>query len=414
MKAWDDFKASSPIVQIIVAFMVIFVVVGLLCTCIFVFRMLTGTSELVNRLEHEMVFVTPTTSSAPAETDEPEEPSPPSEAEVTPTPIIFTNWRGEYFDNPNLEGEPVLVRNDEHIDFDWTGTSPEPGAVPDSNYSVRWTTSREVNAGGYRLNVHFDHGVRVWVDEFLVIDEWRDGPVRTASADVNVAAGVHVVRVEYYHLEGQAVIQLAPQQQENFPDWKAEYFDNPALANAPVAVRNELDINYNWGTDSPIPGVVPADNYSIRWGRIANFAAGNHLFVVDVEGGVRVWLNGQILIDSWGESERRQLEATTRMDQGGHGLTVEYWKATGNGAISFGWGLLPEPDQPPIAVINGPTYAYAGQTISFNAKSSRASEGSKLVGFSWDMGDGTQSDQLVVNHVYANPGQYVVTLQGVV
>ena len=107
MKAWDDFKASSPIVQIIIAFMVIFVVVGLLCTCIFVFRMFTGTSELVNRLEHGMVFVTPTTSSAPAE---PEEPAAPPAIEPTPTPIIFTDWRGEYFDNPNLEGEPVLVR----------------------------------------------------------------------------------------------------------------------------------------------------------------------------------------------------------------------------------------------------------------------------------------------------------------
>lgn len=37
------------------------------------------------------------------------------------------NWRGEYFNNPTLRGEPALVREDPAIGFNWTDTAPGPG-----------------------------------------------------------------------------------------------------------------------------------------------------------------------------------------------------------------------------------------------------------------------------------------------
>ncbi|MFU8855275.1 PA14 domain-containing protein, partial [Micromonospora sp. SL1-18] len=45
--------------------------------------------------------------------------------------------QGEYFNNVNLTGNPVLTRVDPNVDFDWTG-SPGTG-VPANNFSVRWT-----------------------------------------------------------------------------------------------------------------------------------------------------------------------------------------------------------------------------------------------------------------------------------
>jgi len=48
--------------------------------------------------------------------------------------------------------------------------------------------------------------------------------------------------------------------------WKGEYFGNRSLAGAPLIVRDDPDINFDWGTRAPFPG-APADNWSVRWTR---------------------------------------------------------------------------------------------------------------------------------------------------
>jgi len=45
---------------------------------------------------------------------------------------------GEYFDNAQLEGEPVFTRIDKNIDFYWESHAPSP-VLPDDDFSIRWT-----------------------------------------------------------------------------------------------------------------------------------------------------------------------------------------------------------------------------------------------------------------------------------
>ena len=245
----------------------------------------------------------------------------PSEPTAVPTPVEFAGWRGEYFSNPELQGEPVLIRDDQDINFQW-GTNPPAPGMPVENYSVRWTISREVPAGIYRFTGTFDNGVRLWIDDNLIVDKWVTAPVGTESIDVNLAAGSHTVRLEYFHSTGPAVAQLRVDFLENFPDWKAEYFAQPDFNSPPVVVRNEQEINHNWGSSSPIPGSVPDNNYAVRWTRGADFVDGNYIFRAEVEGGVRVYLNNQIIIDSWGESALRQVDGVATLGRGKHGLNV--------------------------------------------------------------------------------------------
>ena len=53
----------------------------------------------------------------------------------SPTPIVITDWRGEYYDNRRLEGSPFLVRNDRHLEFYWDDNAPASG-LPADNFSV--------------------------------------------------------------------------------------------------------------------------------------------------------------------------------------------------------------------------------------------------------------------------------------
>ena len=331
----------------------------------------------------------------------------------TPTlapPIAITDWKGEYFDNPNLQGKPVVVRNDERINFNWGGNPPAEG-VPGTRWSARWTIRREVAAGTYTIDVWVDDGVRVYVDNNLVIDGWKEGGARHYTANVNVTKGEHEVRVEYFQAEGDSLIQVSFGYTPGaYPDWKAEYFDNPNVDGEPIVVRNDREINFDWGTGAPAPG-LPADNFSVRWSRQAQFNEGDYLITVEVEGGVRLWLDGRLLIDEWTGGPFRTLTAQSGLIQAGpHDLRVDYFKNTGRGRIRVSWE--PISGQPPTAIIDLPNQPIqVGQPVQFSGQRSTAAPGRTIVQYEWDFGNGLGSNDVNPVVAFNTPGQYVITLK---
>ena len=67
-----------------------------------------------------------------------------------------------------------------------------------TNFSVRWTISKEVPAGAYRITMNINDGARAWIDDVLIVDDWRSGPTRTVNAAVDLVAAVHVAEGSYY------------------------------------------------------------------------------------------------------------------------------------------------------------------------------------------------------------------------
>jgi hypothetical protein len=59
-------------------------------------------------------------------------------------------WRAEFYNNTTLAGNPVLVRCDRDIDFDWGLNSPGPGVNKD-NFSARRACQVELEEGIYRF-----------------------------------------------------------------------------------------------------------------------------------------------------------------------------------------------------------------------------------------------------------------------
>jgi hypothetical protein len=119
-----------------------------------------------------------------------------------------TTWRGEYFNNRWLTEMPVLIRQDAAIDFSWGSGSPGSG-VPADNFSARWRRYVSFDANTYRFTVSADDGVRLWVDDKLLIEAWQDPQVTTYSADISLAQGYHRVRLEYYEAGGSAAVRLS-------------------------------------------------------------------------------------------------------------------------------------------------------------------------------------------------------------
>jgi beta-glucosidase len=129
--------------------------------------------------------------------------------DVVTVPADALHVSGEYFDNNRLEGTARLSRNDPRIDFRWTLNSPGRG-IPFDWYSVRWTGSIVAPADRlHRVGVEGNDGYRLFLDDALVIDNWRKQSFGRRLADVSWTPGSsHTIRLEYFESTGNARLRL--------------------------------------------------------------------------------------------------------------------------------------------------------------------------------------------------------------
>ena len=150
---------------------------------------------------------------------------------------------------------------------------------------------------------------------------------------------------------------------ENLQDfgtnWSATYYNSKDLS-GPVAYTETLPngININWGTGSPNPA-VNVDNFSARFSSVQLFNQGTYEFVVSSDDGVRVSIDGVLVLDRFID----RILTTDRFQQtltaGTHSLTVEYFEGIDQAAVQFQWfalsgGVTPGLT-PGVIVTEGPT-----------------------------------------------------------
>ncbi|MFB0546445.1 MAG: PA14 domain-containing protein, partial [Anaerolineae bacterium] len=288
-----------------------------------------------------------------------------------PPPPVITDWYGEYYNNRTLSGGPALVRNDRDVNFDWGYNSPDPGLVAD-NFSARWSRNLFFPAGTYRFYARADDGVRVWIDGWLIIDQWHDALLTTYVADVDLSEGGHFLQVEYYESAGIALIALWWERVEVYPNWKGEYYNNSSLQGSPTFTRDDLVVDFNWGFSSPGAG-LGADNFSVRWSRDWRFAEGTHRFYAQVDDGVRLWVDSQLIIDQWHDGPPTTYVAEAYLSEGNHALRMEYYEHAGNAQAKLWWERV-EPSYPDwkseyfnnSSLQGSPAFTRNDQMVDFN------------------------------------------------
>jgi hypothetical protein len=128
--------------------------------------------------------------------------------------------------------------------------------------------------------------------------------------------------------------------------WRAEYYANPDLAGQPKLSRYEDAINHDWGHGAPSED-IPSDNFSARWTLTRHFDQGTYLFLLSVDDGARVWLDGKLIIDAWKIARQEDLKFKLYLDKtGDHELQVAYFENTGQAMIKFDWLNVAAGDAP--------------------------------------------------------------------
>jgi hypothetical protein len=122
-------------------------------------------------------------------------------------PGAGTGLRGEYFDGGNFETSR-LTRVDPKVDFKWPA-SPGKGVKAD-HFSVRWTGQVEAERSEtYTFYTLSDDGVRLWVDERKLIDDWKSHAATENKGSVALQAGRRYdLRLEFFDDVSMAQIQL--------------------------------------------------------------------------------------------------------------------------------------------------------------------------------------------------------------
>ncbi|MDF1512379.1 MAG: PA14 domain-containing protein [Anaerolineae bacterium] len=248
-------------------------------------------------------------------------------------------WYAEYYNNAQLAGNPQLTRYESALTLNWGRESPGAG-IPYDNFSARLTRDVWFAGGTYRFSYRSDDGLRLWVDDTLVIDSWHEQAAPWLEVDHYVAAGTHQVRVEYYEVAGFALLQIGWEKVQAGATWHAGYYSNVDLGGDPVFSRSDAAIDFDWGSGSP-DAAVPADRFSARWHRTLGFEAGNYRFYASADDGVRLFVDGQLILNAWVKQKLPNThQADITLTRGQHTVVVEYFEEGGEAAVHIWWSRL--------------------------------------------------------------------------
>jgi hypothetical protein len=306
-----------------------------------------------------------------------------SSVSAAPAAQQATAWTGFYFNNMNLQGSPVFTRDDSNVDFYW-GTGGPGGGIPGTNFSVRWLRWLFMDQpGNWTFTTITDDGVRLWVDDQLVIDAWYNQPPTARTATLNLTQAFHLVRMEYYQncctaeAHFQARYNAAPPSPPAGEIWHGEYFDNLYFSGWPVLYRDDVNLAFNWGTAPPGIGISQGGNWSARWtSRRTAASTGYYTVTATADDGVRVWVDNNLAINGWKDQPPTTYTAAVYLAAGQHDWRVEYYNHYGGASlyvtIMLGGSPQPQPQPGPqpfdLAIdTRNPNFSKGGDATGWSA-----------------------------------------------
>ncbi|MEE8142498.1 MAG: PA14 domain-containing protein, partial [Planctomycetota bacterium] len=136
--------------------------------------------------------------------------------------------KATYYKDTHLRS-PCATRVDRNISFRWGWGSPGR-RIPKDRFSTRWIGWLEIpRKDRYTFFITCSDGVRLWVDGRQVVNAWSRTNNNFTEGSVQLLAGLHDLRVEYFESNGDAGIKvmLAADSQEAMLELSDHIFHAP-------------------------------------------------------------------------------------------------------------------------------------------------------------------------------------------
>ncbi len=220
---------------------------------------------------------------------------------------------------PSLQRMPNALYGDDPIS--WLANGPTPGLPTVFNFAPTVSVTSPANGASFTqpTNVTLTAAAEDSDGTVQSVEFFADGQsLGTAAAPDfaltwnDAALGQHEITARATDDAGAVsesnpvviTVQLAPP--STGAGLFAEYFNNIYLDGSPVVTQADGPIDFDWTDVAPVSG-LPVKNYSVRWtGQLQPRSSGDSTFYVEAAGGVRLWIDDQIIIDAW-DSEPQTL-----------------------------------------------------------------------------------------------------------
>jgi hypothetical protein len=140
---------------------------------------------------------------------------------------------------------------------------------------------------------------------------------------------------------------------------RANYYQGMNFDNL-VLTRVDPQINFNWGDPGGPDPSVGEDQFSVRWtGEVEAAFTETYTFYTNSDDGVRLWVDGQQLVDNWTDHGPTEDRGTIDLVSGGrYSLTMEYYENGGGAVAELRWSSASTPkDLIPQAALSLPVKA---------------------------------------------------------
>ena len=134
-------------------------------------------------------------------------------------------------------------------------------------------------------------------------------------------------------------------------------------------VRTDAVVNFNWGSGSPDPS-ISADHFTAKWtGSVQPQFTEPYTFYTTTDDGVRLWVNGQLLIDHWIDQGPTEWSGSISLAaQQRYNIEMDFYENGGGAVATLSWSslstskaIIPQtqlyavPNQPPTVTLTAPT-----------------------------------------------------------
>src|SRR5437899_2079497 len=118
----------------------------------------------------------------------------------------------------------------------------------------------------------------------------------------------------------------------------ATYFNNNNFTGHAIS-RNDPSVNYDWPNHQNPAAGITGTTFSVRWtGLVKPRFSETYTFIVRNNDGVRLWINGCELINSWTMQPRTTHRgAITLKANRQYDIRLEYFDHTRTAAIALSW-----------------------------------------------------------------------------
>ena len=124
-----------------------------------------------------------------------------------------------------------------------------------------------------------------------------------------------------------------------------QYFDNMDLTGL-VLTRIDPTVDFNWGAGSP-SAAIGADTFSARWtGKVQPLYSETYTFYTSSDDGSRVYINGALVTDNWGDHGIGEKSGTIALTAGQeYDIVVEYYDNALDAVMSLSWSSASQAKQ---------------------------------------------------------------------